>query len=45
MIEKNFNFFFNPVSKVKGIGPKIKKLFGMLNSQFSAMDTELGVKK
>ena len=27
MIEKNFNFFFNPVSKVKGIGPKIKKLF------------------
>jgi ATP-dependent DNA helicase RecG len=27
MIEKDFNFFFNPVSKVKGIGPKIKKLF------------------
>ncbi|CAO6131374.1 RecG RecG-like helicase [Candidatus Pelagibacterales bacterium] len=27
MIEKNLNFFFNPVSKVKGIGPKIKKLF------------------
>ena len=27
MIEKNFNFFFNPVSRVKGIGPKIKKLF------------------
>ena len=27
MIEKNFYFFFNPVSKVKGIGPKIKKLF------------------
>lgn len=27
MIEKNFNFFFNPVSKIKGIGPKIKKLF------------------
>ena len=27
MLEKNFNFFFNPVSKVKGIGPKIKKLF------------------
>jgi len=27
MIEKNFNFFFNPISKVKGIGPKIKKLF------------------
>lgn len=27
MIVKNFNFFFNPVSKVKGIGPKIKKLF------------------
>ena len=25
--------------------PKIKKLFGMLNSQFSAMDTELGIKK
>jgi ATP-dependent DNA helicase RecG len=27
MIEKNFNFFFNPISKVKGIGPKIKKIF------------------
>ena len=27
MIEKNFNFFFNPISKVKGIGPKIEKLF------------------
>ena len=27
MIEKNLNFFFNPVSKVKGIGPKTKKLF------------------
>jgi ATP-dependent DNA helicase RecG len=27
MIEKNFNFFFNPISKIKGIGPKIQKLF------------------
>ncbi|MBT4698967.1 MAG: DEAD/DEAH box helicase, partial [Alphaproteobacteria bacterium] len=27
MIEKNFNFFFNPISKTKGIGPKIQKLF------------------
>ena len=27
MIEKNFNFFFNPIYKVKGIGPKIEKLF------------------
>lgn len=25
--------------------PKIKKLFGMLNTQFSAMDSELGIKK
>ena len=27
MIEKNFNFFFNPICKTKGIGPKIQKLF------------------
>ncbi len=27
MIEKNFNFFFNPISKTKGIGPKIQQLF------------------
>ncbi len=27
MIENNFNFFFNPISKIKGIGPKIQKLF------------------
>lgn len=25
--------------------PKVKKLFGMLNNQFSTMDTELGIKK
>jgi hypothetical protein len=32
--------------KSSGINdPKIKKLFGMLNNQFSAMDAELGVKK
>ena len=27
MIDKNINFFFNPISKTKGIGPKIQKLF------------------
>ena len=27
MLQKNFIFFFNPISKVKGIGPKTQKLF------------------
>ena len=26
MQEKNINFFFNPINKVKGIGPKIQKI-------------------
>ena len=35
MIEKNFNFFFNPISKTKGIGPKIQKLFNEKKIEFN----------
>ena len=40
MIEKNFNFFFNPISKTKGIGPKIQKLFNEKKIESNIADLE-----